>query len=66
MKFIDCDDTLIIRLEKCTGVKFDTDSTHGVWIEIKNDGEEPAAFLLTADQTIKLALGLLKLAVQAR
>ena len=66
MKFIDCDDTLIIRLERCTCIRFDTNSTHGVWIEIKKDGAEPSAFVLTADQTIKLARGLLKLAVQAR
>ncbi len=67
MKFIDHDETLEVRLERCTLIKFDDNSQHGVRVEILQDGfGEPAAFLLTADQAIKFARGVLKLAMQAR
>ena len=66
MKFVAATDSLKACLEKCDGLRFDEDSQYGVMLEIKNENQEPAVFLLNADDTIKLARGLLKLALAAR
>ena len=71
MRFTDHTDSLSVKLETCGSIRFSETSTFGVRVNIHNKCEgygapTSACFILGADEAVKLARGLLKLALKAR